>query len=148
MSIRNEDFPFMSDLIIGDTWMSEILQQFNEPVERQIVMLNQYLAICHAYYSQYLDMHQGLFLNNHDLDNLCHLFNNVHHWSTTIIGREFIFFYYNRVVSDYGHVEIIEDQRTWLLETMTHLRLTPSIQLPTNHRYHQARSTIPNSSSS
>lgn len=139
MSVRNEDFPLERDMFFGDTWLSEIMNQFNVSIAEQVAQTYQYLVICHCYYTEYCSMHERLFLNHHDLSNLCHLFNSIHQHSSTIIGREYIFYYYCKIVSDYGFSEPLQEQVDWFLVTMEDRNLTASVNLPPNHRYHQAR---------
>ena len=138
MSNRNEDFPLELDLYIGDTWISEILNQFYIPIQEQTTLLLRFRMTCFVYYRKFLNMTHNFYLNHHDMNNLCELFNYHNPHATTIIGREYIFYYYSRTISDYGQVETTEAQDIWLLERMNSLNLTASVDLPVNNPFHQA----------
>lgn len=143
MSVRNQEFPLERDLYIGDTWMSEIMNQFHTSIQEQTTLLGTYRTICHAYYRRYVYMHRGVFLNNHDLDNLCQLFNDQNPHATTIIGREYIFFLYSRIISDIGQVELNQQTASWLENKMQHLNLTASVDLSLWHPGYQAPPPMP-----
>ena len=137
MDNRNPNFPFEIDFVLGDRWISTILQGLNISVYEQINLYHEFLSICHAYFATFLNFNQGLFLNNHDFQNICRLFDNLHDNASVIIGHQYVFFLYCRVIACQGHVPLHDDARQRLLGMMNDLELFSSPDADVDHTYHQ-----------
>ena len=142
MSTRNEDFPLERDFAAGGQWISTLLLRIHPSVIDQVVILEQFENTCLTYYRRFINAEQGFFLNNHDLENICLLFDLIHPLSTSTFGRIHVFFIYSRIIADRGHLETTDESIQGLLEMMNNLNIFASTDLPTNHMYYQERATI------
>ena len=134
---RNTAFPLVFDIFIGDTWVSTFFQDSGLSIPEQITRIELMKVMCLSYYQTFLNPDHGLFLNNHDLENICSLLCTIHPNIVNIIGRRYVFFYYNNIVASYGHLNMDSNLRDFLMERMNNLDLLASTHLDPDHRYYQ-----------
>ena len=133
MANRNPDFPLSFDMYFGRRWLSNVLQSLNLSIPNQILLRHHLFVICHGYYCAYLGVQRGLFLNLHDLDNICLLFDSVRSNLSQFLRRSQVFLLYSFIVGVHGNTELPEAIRNWLDARMAFLNLQPSPMLPIDH---------------
>ena len=137
MTTRNVNFPLEQDFRIGGMWLSGIMERFSTTLEHQLRMVDAFTKICHSYYKKFLDVNNDLFLNKHDLDNICSLWNAVHPYATYHFGIPHVFYFYSRVVADLGSSPSGSEVDDILFRHMNALHLTASKHLDDDHPYYQ-----------
>ena len=133
MAHRNPDFPFQNDFMLGDRYFSDLLEQLDVTILTQLRLLLQMTLTCTTYFRHFLDPDHGLFLNRHDFENICRLFDHMHPNFSATFGQRYIYLFYSRIVSTHAHlvppIHAIEE----LLHDMNELDLIASIHLPDDH---------------
>ena len=123
--------------MIGGMWLSGIMERFNVSIDEQLRMIDAFTKICHSYYKKFLDVNNDLFLNTHDLDNLCRIWDAVNDRATYHVGIAHIFYFYCRVVSEIGANPLTEELENVLMQQMVNLNLMASKDLAEDNPHFQ-----------